>query len=78
MRARESVVNKARVQRRSTDEGFFSAATEVENENVLTDFVLDDAEDPVTNIDTAILVSSLRKNCCIIQCLIRELPDHLE
>lgn len=60
-----SSVKNARVHGRSTGDDSSSAAPEGKNKKDLMDIVLDDAEDPVADTNTAILDSALRKYCRI-------------
>lgn len=51
---------------------------EVKNKNASMDIVLNDAEGPVNQTDTAILEKALRKSYRIFQCLIQQSPACLE
>lgn len=71
-------MKKVHVQRSSMGEGPSSCSPEVKNEKVLMDIVLDDAEDPVADTNTAIFERALRKYCRSFQFPFQELPNHLE
>lgn len=67
---------KKRVQRRYTDEFSFSAASEVKDENILTNIVLDDPMDPVDVTDTFNFDNALQMyyrifHCCDIEVKIK-------
>lgn len=65
LRAQQSAKKNTRVQCRSRCECLSSATKEVKNVNVLMDIGLDDAENPVSDNETAIRESALRKYCSI-------------
>lgn len=58
----------AHVQRSTTGKGQSSVAPEVQNENVITDIVLNHTENPVADTDTAMVESVVRMYCRIFQC----------
>lgn len=74
---RESFKRKARVQSSPPGEFSSSKVVEVENKNVLSDIVSDDAKGPVAGTGSAMLGSVLQKYCSLLMSVSRNIKSSL-
>lgn len=78
IKARESYLKEARVQRKSRGGGLSTAAPKNQNEDVCIYIFLDGVEQSVGDTDNAEFKRALRKYSLIFQWPFQQLPDRLE